>query len=108
MTYGARGRSSHTFDITRILKVDIDSLSITYTDAAHAAPRKVTVNVDTVTAAARQLMRAMAESISVYGDGMWESSVTLENMADYVATLLHRLDELASTIFRRLRSICLI
>lgn len=91
MAHPTRGHISHTYDIREVHAVDLDQLTISYSDAAHAAPQVARVKVKVVTHAAQQLVQAMADSLTVHGDGKWESSVTLEKMAIWVGVLLRNL-----------------
>lgn len=102
MTHRTRGHTSHTYDIREVHAVDLDQLTISYSDAAHAARQLVRVNVEVATPAARQLVQAMAESLTVHGDGRWESSVTLEKVAVWVGVLIRnlavqRIDDLSAS-----------
>ena len=78
MTHRNRGHISHTWDIKRVLSVDLNELSITYEDVAHAEPQTARLRVRQPTEAAGQLLNAVSQSISVHGDGRWESSQTLQ------------------------------
>jgi hypothetical protein len=102
VAHPTRGHTSHTFDIKEVHAVDLDRLTISYSDAAHAAPQIARVKVKVATPAARQLVHAMADSLTVHGDGKWESSVTLEKMAIWVGVLLRnlaaqRIDDLSAS-----------
>lgn len=94
MAHRTRGTTSHTYDIKRVLSVDLESLELCYTDAAHAAPQKIRLRTPRVTSANQQVLKAMADSISVHGDGLWESSETLKVAAVWVQVLFLRLDEI--------------
>lgn len=91
MAHPTRGHTSHTYDIKEVHGVDLDRLTISYSDAAHAAPQIARVKVKVATPAARQLVQAMADSLTVHGNGKWESSVTLEKMAIWVGVVLRNL-----------------
>ena len=99
MAHTTRGTKSHTFDIKKVVEVDLDKLTIVYTDAAHAAPQTMRLNVPHVTLAARQVVKAMADSISVYGDGSWESSETLKVATIWAQVLIRRLDDVGISDF---------
>ncbi|GAA2670677.1 hypothetical protein [Actinoplanes palleronii] len=77
MAHRTRGFTSHTFDIKKVLSVDVDALTIVYTDAAHAAPQTAKLDSRPVTQAGRQLLDGMVNSLRVFGDGDWESSKVL-------------------------------
>ncbi len=91
MAHPTRGSTSHTFDIIEVLSVDPEHLSLTIRDAAHAAPQTFALRVRGLTPAAGQLFRGMQESLAVIGDGLWESSVTLDRMMSVVSQLINRL-----------------
>jgi hypothetical protein len=99
MTHRASNKLSHTFDIKKVISVDLDRLTITYIDAAHASSQSVTLRADRVTPAAQQMVQAMAESISVHGDGMWESAIALGNGAWGLSRSLVEMERLGITDF---------
>ena len=99
MAHPTRGHTSHTYDIETILEVNPDALSITFTDAAHASPRTFRITADP-TPAARQILEAMAESVSVYGDGNWESAYGLQHMVSRASAVLRALDSKGISDFR--------
>lgn len=90
MAHPTRGHRSHTYDIVAVHEVDLDALSISYTDAAHAAPQVMRLRAS-ATPAARQILQGMADSISVHGDGMWESAFALKAHADRCSRLLEEM-----------------
>ena len=101
MAHPTRGPRSHTYDIVEVHEVDLEALSITYADAAHAAPQVVRLRAS-VTPAAQQMLQGMADSISVHGDGRWESRWALVNGASAASRLLEEMsvrqvDDLASS-----------
>lgn len=91
MAHKTRGTLSHTYDIKEVLGVDLDRLEIRYTDAAHAMPLVMRLR-SSATPAARQIVKAMADSISVHGDGAWESSETLKVAVVWAQVLLRRME----------------
>jgi hypothetical protein len=91
VAHKTRGSISHTYDIKEVLGVDLDQLAIRYTDAAHAKPLVMRLKSN-VTPAARQLVKAMADSIAVHGDGAWESSETLKVAAVWAQVLLRHME----------------
>jgi hypothetical protein len=91
MAHRTRGFTSHTYDIREVVQVDPQRLQITFTDAAHAAPQVVRLTADPEVPACRQLLCAMADSISVFGDGQWESGYGLKQMGATVSALLRNL-----------------
>ncbi|MEI7863415.1 MAG: hypothetical protein WCJ21_12320, partial [Planctomycetota bacterium] len=99
MTHRASNKLSHTYDIKKVISVDLDTLTITYIDAAHASPQSVTLRADRVTPAAQQMVQAMAESISVHGDGMWESAIALGNGAKALSRSFVEMERLGVTDF---------
>ena len=99
MTHRTRGKSSHTYDIKAVINVDLNALTITYIDAAHASPQSVTLRADRATPAAQQIVQAMADSISVHGDGMWESAYGLSHFASRSGRLLEAMERLGITDF---------
>ncbi|MFO8076838.1 MAG: hypothetical protein R6T85_12055 [Egibacteraceae bacterium] len=90
MAHPTRGHRSHTYDIVAVHEVDLDALSISYTDAAHAAPQVMRLRAS-ATPAARQILQGIADSISVHGDGMWESRYALVNGAAAASRLLEEM-----------------
>ena len=88
MAHRTRGQTSHTYDIREVHSVDLESLTITFTDAAHAAPQTVRVRTKVVTPAARQVVEAMAESVTVHGDGQWESGYALKQFGSTATKFL--------------------
>ncbi len=93
MAHPTRGHISHTYDITEVLGVDADTLTIRYRDAAHATPQSVTLNVVQRNTVARQMLEAMAQSLRVHGDGDWESAYAL---AGRMATCAKVCDDLTA------------
>ena len=91
MAHRTRGFTSHTYDIRAVVSVNLERLEITYTDAAHASPQAVRLNVDPGLPIARQLLEAMADSITVHGDGQWESGYSLAGNASRVSALIRHL-----------------
>jgi hypothetical protein len=91
MAHRTRGYTSHTYDIRKVLSVDYATLSIRFTDAAHASPRAVRLDVDAQLPVAAQLLEAVAESIAVFGDGQWESSETISNAVGWVQRVVRTL-----------------
>ena len=94
MAHATRGTTSHTFDIKKVISVDLDGLEIVYSDAAHASPQSVRFKAPRVTPATRQVVKAIADSISVHGDGLWESSQTLKVAKVWAQVLFRRLEEI--------------
>jgi hypothetical protein len=93
MAHKSKGLSSHTYDITKILSIDTETLTIHYTDAGHAAPQSVTLRADPCTPIAQQTLQAIAGSLSIHGDGNWESAYALRTVVSRIAAVL---DELSS------------
>lgn len=88
MAHRTRGFISHTYDVKEVLSVDLEKLEVIYTDAAHASPQVARVRADTVTVAGQQLIEAMAESLSVYGGGDWESAYGFRQFVSRSSRLL--------------------
>ncbi|HET6482585.1 MAG TPA: hypothetical protein VFG35_21470, partial [Actinoplanes sp.] len=99
MAHRTRGFTSHTFDIKKVLSVDYDTLTIVYTDAAHAAPQTAKLDPGPVTPAGRQLLDGMVNSLRVYGDGDWESSYGLGKTARSCTRVLTSLSQRGVTDF---------
>ena len=98
MATANRGKKSHTYDITEVLSVDLETLTIAYRDVAHAADQQVRLDVPP-TPAARQTLWGMADSISVHGTGMWESGYALQGIASTVKRSLLLLDDVGVSDF---------
>lgn len=98
MATANRGKKSHTYDITEVLSVDLETLTIAYRDVAHAADQQVRLDVPP-TPAARQTLWGMADSISVHGTGMWESGYALQGIASTVNRSLLLLDDVGVSDF---------
>jgi hypothetical protein len=93
IVHGAQWYSSHTYDITDVHDIDVDRLRITYSDAAHVERQVRQLSVPVVTAAAQQVLVALAESLRVIGeaDSGVESSQTLRNNAHLASRVLNEL-----------------
>lgn len=96
MAHPTRGHRSGTYEITQLIGVNRDDLSITVRHAGAFQPQ--TVRLDVLhTPAAAQILDSMAASIKVgdHGDAdaAWESFVTLRNSLFYVRIILERLVE---------------
>lgn len=94
MAHPSRGHRSATYEITEVLAINTDELSITVRHAGAYQPQTVKLNTQ-ITPAARQILQAMADSIKVgdHGDAdsAWESFVTLRNAAWFVKIMLKQL-----------------
>lgn len=99
MAHPTRGRRSGTYEIEELLAVDLDRLEIHFRHAAAYQPDSVRLNIDN-TPAARQMLRAMADSIKVADNGDrdsgWESAQTVHQSV-FMAT--HMVEALASKGF---------
>jgi hypothetical protein len=77
-----RGHRSSTYEILELISVDHDALSITVRHAAANAPTTLRLKPPTATAAAHQLLDAVAQSLAVApdsdADSRWTSLETLE------------------------------
>ena len=92
VTSGASHARSHQPHLRHkeVHAVDLDRLTIFFSTLP-MLPQIARVKVKVATPAARQLVQAMADSLTVHGNGKWESSVTLEKMAIWVGVLLRNL-----------------
>lgn len=95
MAHPTRGHNSGTYELQEIVRVDADTLSLTYRHAASYKPQRLSLNV-APTPAAKQMLQAMADSIKIGTigdrDSGWESSKTLLNgfyQAQGMVELLH-------------------
>lgn len=102
MAHPTRGHRSGTFEITEVVAVATDELSITVRHAGAYQPQTVRLNMPHTPAAA-QLLIAMSESIKVGNHGAtdagWESFVTLRNSVFYVRIMAERLVDAGVTSF---------
>jgi hypothetical protein len=87
MVHGSRGKASHTYDVKKVLEVNLEALTITYTDTAHASPQTVRIRAE-ISPVAKQVLQAMADNLSVIGDGQWESAYGLSGFSHRAALLV--------------------
>ncbi|EWT05714.1 hypothetical protein N864_02830 [Intrasporangium chromatireducens Q5-1] len=96
MAHPTRGIRSSTHEILKVSKVDETNLELTLRIASRAAPKVVTLYVPQ-SEAARQMLRAIAASITVSPtadrDSQWDSAATvLNNVASAQVMLTELLD----------------
>lgn len=94
MAHPTRGHRSATYEIQQIVSVDAESLTITVRHAAAYQPTAISLGTDS-SAAAEQMIVAMANSIKVGGNGDvdsgWESVTTLRQASFYARVMIERL-----------------
>lgn len=92
-----RGHRSGTYEITALVAVNEDQLTITYRHAGAATAQAIGLAVTPCTAA-RQMLRAMATSFKISGSADrysgWESQMTLQNGRYGATHMLHELEAL--------------
>ena len=94
MAHATRGRRSATYQIEKILSVDLPTLTITIRHAAAYQPETCTLLTEH-SPAAEQMLQAAADSIKVGingdSDSGWESVQTLRYGLSYAKTMVDRL-----------------
>ncbi|TKA09432.1 hypothetical protein [Actinacidiphila oryziradicis] len=94
MAHPTRGHRSGTYEIQEIVGIDQDDLTITFRHAGAYEPETLRLNAPAM-AAARQLLRAMANSVKVGDNGDrdsgWESATTLLKSVSYGRIMLSEL-----------------
>lgn len=96
MAHPTRGRRSATYEIQQVVDVDTKALTITVRHAAAYQPTTFALGVNH-SAAAEQMINAMADSIKVGvngdADSGWESVTTLKNSIFHGRTMVERLNQ---------------
>ena len=95
MAHPTRGHRTGTYQIQQILAVDYDELTIIYRQAGAYQPQVARLDAPDDYPAARELLRAIADSIKVGtngdADSGWESSQTLKKGLYFSQVLLREL-----------------
>ncbi|MFJ1652140.1 hypothetical protein ACIOC2_12120 [Streptomyces sp. NPDC088337] len=94
MAHPTRGHRAGTYEIQELVGINQDDLTITFRHAGAYQPETARINAP-ATPAARQLLRAMANSVKVADNGDresgWESAATLLKSVSYVRIMLSEL-----------------
>ena len=96
MAHPTRGSRSATYEIHEIVEVDVDTLSMTVRHAGAYRTEDFKLVVEN-SPAARQMLRAIADSVKVGSNGdvdsAWESIFTLRYAMFYAKVMVERLHE---------------